>query len=114
MEEINESKENLPVLTNIAGYSCYLINKKLKSIDGKEYIESSYESSTNFQTSLIGGFSRGDLSYPSEEFVDIALICYITITKFVKMDTFYRASSQRKVAVNTSLAFLRRMHAPQQ
>ena len=105
-EEINKSKEKLPVLTYIAGYCCYSINKKIKCIDCKEYIESSYESSTNFETSLIRGLSREGLFYPSQEFVDIALICYITITKLVKIDTFYRASSQRKVAVNSCLAVL--------
>ena len=75
-EEINKSKEKLPVLTYIAGYCCYSINKKLKCIDCKEYIESGYESSTNFQTSLIRGLSRGGFLYPSQEFVDITLICY--------------------------------------
>ena len=44
--------------------------------------------------------------YPSQEFVDIVLICYIAITKLVKIDTFYRASLQRKVAVNSCLAVL--------
>ena len=96
----------MPVLTYIAGYCCYSINKKLKCIDCKEYIESSYKSSTNFQTNLVRGLSRGGFSYPSQEFVDIALICYITIAKLVKIDTFYRASSQSKVAVNSCLAVL--------
>ena len=105
-EEIHKSKEKLPVLTYIAGYCCYSINKKLKCIDCKEYIESSYKSSTNFQTSLIRGLSRGGLLYRSQEFVDIVLICYIAIIKLVKIDTFYRASSQRKVAVNSCLAVL--------
>ena len=106
VEEINKSKKKLPVLNNIAGYCCSLINKKLKCKDCKEYIESSYKSSTNFQTSLILGLSKGGLLYPSQEFVDIVLICYIAITKLVKIDTFYRTSSPRKVAVNSCSAVL--------
>ena len=44
--------------------------------------------------------------YLSQEFVDIALICYIIITKLVKIDTFYRASLQNKVAINSCSAVL--------
>ena len=77
VEEMNKSKEKVAHIDLYCRLLFYSIDKKFKCIGCKEYIENSYESSTNFQTSLIRGLSRGDLLYPSQEFVDTALICYI-------------------------------------
>ena len=106
-EEVNEGKEKLPVLTYIAGYCCYSVNKKLKCEDCKKRIVCCSENSSDcFQTNLIKGISRGGLLYPSHDIIDVVLVCYLTIKKLTEIDSFYRDSSQRRIAVSTCLAVL--------
>ena len=106
VEEMEEGKQKLPVLAYIAGYYCYSINKKLKCAECKEEIVSSSGNVDDFQITMIKGLSRGGILYPTQDVIGIVLVCYVTIKKLSKSDSFYTSSSQRKLAVNTCLTVL--------
>ena len=105
-EEVNKDKEMLPVLTYIAGYCCYSVSHKLNCKDCKERIVNACGNDADFQVSVIKGLSRGRLLYPTQDVIDMVLVCYLTITKLSEIDAFYRAQSQRTIAVNSCLAVL--------
>ena len=99
-----QGKQKLPVLTYIAGYFCYFINKKLKSADCNEQIVSSSGNVDDFQITMTKDLSREGLLYPTQDVIDEVLVCYLIIKKL--SESFYTSSLQCKLAIITCLAVL--------
>ena len=105
-EDVQAALDYLPVITYVAGYCSYSINKKMKCEECKDRMVSASTDESKFENSLIKGISRGSLLYPSSDMVHIVLISYIVIEKITKCEQFLRAPSQRALAVNTILIAL--------
>ena len=105
-EDISSSSETIPVITYIAGYCCYSINKKLKCEECKLLITSTSGDDSSFNNSLIKGLNRGSLLYPSMDIVNIAQVSYIVIQKLSCLNEFLRAIAQRDLAIKSILAAL--------
>ena len=94
------------MLTYIAGYCCHSVCHKLNCKDCKERNVNACGNDADFQVSVIKGLSRGRLLYPTQDVIDMVLVCDLTITKLSEIDAFYRAQSQRTITVNSCLAVL--------
>ena len=75
-QDIEAFSNNIPVVTYIGGYCYYLINKKLKC---QEFLVSNNGNENSFNHSLMKGFDRGKLLYPSGDIMRVALISNIVI-----------------------------------
>jgi len=95
-------EESLPVITYIAGYVCFAINKKLQCIYCKSLMTCDCGDVPNIKASFIKGISRGGLLLPSPDMVRIAFISYLVITKICESNEYQKCSSQRDFAVKLS------------
>ena len=99
-------EEYLPVITYIAGYVCFSINKRLKCICCKRRMICDTADVQYIEASFTEGISRGGLVLPSPEMVRIALVRYSVIIKLCESNEFRKCSSQRDCAVKLLLSFL--------
>ena len=87
--DVQAAQEHLPVLTYIAGYCCYSINKKLQCVECKHRITSTIGNVDDIQCSLIKGLSRGGLLYPSSDMVNLVLVSCLVIVLVERTDFFF-------------------------
>ena len=105
-DDFVKGEEYLPVITYIAGYVCFSINKRLKCICCKRRMICDAADVKYIEASFTDGISRGGLLLSSPEMVRIALVSYLVIIKLCESDEFRKCSSQRDFAVKLSLSFL--------
>ena len=96
----------LPVITYIAGYCCYSVNKKLKCEECKTKMTSNDGNSNSFNNSLIKGISRGGLLYPSCDMVRFVLVSYLVFEKICELEEFLKSQCHRSLVINTILSAL--------
>lgn len=96
----------IPVITYIAGYCCYSINKKLKCDECKLRLVSNDGDQNSFGNSLIKGINRGSLLYPSSAMVHIALVYYIVFQKIASYEEFLKSRCQRSQVIDSILCTL--------
>ena len=106
-EDVNLANDSIPVITFVAGYCCYSINKKLQCNKCKTKITSNDGNIiNNFNNSLIKGISKGGLLYPSCDMAHIVLISYIVFDKICKHEEFLKSHCHRLLVINTILSAL--------
>jgi len=99
-------EESLPVITYIAGYVCFAINKTLQCIYCKSLMTCDCSDVPNIKASFLNRISRGGLLLPSPDMVRIALISYFVITQICESGEYQKCSSQRDFAVKLSPSVL--------
>ena len=107
-EDYASVQDNLPVITYIAGYSSFAINKKLNNCEHcKQYIVCSEGELSNIENyGLIKGITRGKLLYPSQAIVHVVLANYLVVNKVTDTEEFRRSSSHRKFVVACTIEAL--------
>ena len=100
-EDISCFRGSIPVISYIAGYCCYSINKKLKCDECKLRLVSNDGDLNNFGNSLIKGINRGSLLYPSSAMVHIALVCFIAFQKIASHEEFLKSRCQRSQVIES-------------
>ena len=87
-EDLHEARDYLPVITYVAGYCSYSINKKVMCDECRERIVSTVGDESKVENSLIKDISRGSLFYPSSDIPRIALIITLHWEKSQHMMNF--------------------------
>ena len=88
-------EQYLPVLTNIAGYCSFSVNKKLQCKDCKLRITYQGIDVQCIENTLISGISKGSLLYPSHNVVDIIVTCYLMVIRRAETKEFQFSPCQR-------------------
>ena len=96
----------ISVITSIAGYCCYSVNKKLKCEKCKTKMTCNDGNSNSFNNSLIKGISRGGLRYSSSDMVRFVLVSYLVFEKICKLEEFLKSQCHRSLVINTILSAL--------
>ena len=96
----------LPVITSIAGYVCFAINKKLQCIYCKSQLTCDCGDVPNIEASFIKGISRVGLLLQSPQMVRIPLISYLVFNKICESDEYHKFPSQRDFVFKLSQSAL--------
>jgi len=103
-DDFLKAEEYFPVITYIAGYVCFAINKKLQCIYCKTL--TICNDGDVIKASFIKGISQGGLLFASPEMVRIALISYLVIINICESDEYQDCPSQCDFGVKLSQSVL--------
>uniref|UniRef100_A0A1B6CRV3 THAP-type domain-containing protein n=1 Tax=Clastoptera arizonana TaxID=38151 RepID=A0A1B6CRV3_9HEMI len=82
--DIDKVRDEMQVITYLAGYCCYVTLKKLKCEVCKNTLVLQDELVVEDKYSLIRNLSRGCLLYPQEEVINVVLYSYILFNKLLE------------------------------
>ena len=80
----NAIEQYLIVLTYIAGYCSFSVNKKLQCKECKLRITYQGIDVQCIENTLISGISKGSLLYPSRNVVDMIVTCYLMVNRLAE------------------------------
>lgn len=99
-DDIENEKEQLPVLVYIAGYAVHSALKKYQCESCKMLLTVSKPLDVSCLYSIMVNIDRGGLLYPSNNVIDV-FYCYLTFKKIVssrdKEDVFLKANCQKSI-----------------
>lgn len=106
--DVDGASDDLPVITYLAGYCCYITQKKIKCEVCKDKLIYKDEFVIEDNFNLIKSLSRGKLLYPKEAIVQIVLYAYIIFNKILKdfEETFLSVHNKRTFLTRYILKFL--------
>ena len=103
-DDIENCQDTLPVITYLAGYCCYTVNRKLKCSFCKDLLTCSDGFADLPENHIfIKGISRGGLLYPDARVVNIVMYNYIILNKLTQNTEFMRALNQRNLVTEITL-----------
>lgn len=102
-DDLEKSIQYLPVITYLAGYCSFSVNRKLNCRCCEMVMVNANGDVNNFQNEYITGVSRGGLLYPNECVVLIVRFVHIIVDKLCKIPEFLVSTFQRRIA--TELAY---------
>ena len=98
-DDIENCKDEFPIITYLAGYCCYSVYKKRKCNSCKEMITGALDEETFPENQkYLSGISRGSLLYPHDTAANIVMYCYIIINKLTQIPNFRTCNDQRNFA----------------
>lgn len=91
--------DEIPIITYLAGYCCYVVRKKLKCNSCIELIVTDVVLEDSAR--LIQNLNRGGLVYPQREIVDILCYNFVIVNKLTNdfEKSFMKCTNQRSLVI---------------
>lgn len=98
-EDISNLTDEIPIITYLAGYCCYVVRKKLKCNSCIELIVTDVVLEDSAR--LIQNLNRGGLVYPQKEIVDILCYNFVIVNKLTNdfEKSFMKCTNQRSLVI---------------
>lgn len=106
--DVDNVSDDMPVITYLAGYCCYITQKKIQCEICKEHIIYNDEFIVEDNFTLIKSLSRGKLLYPQEVIVRVVLYAFVIFNKILDEfeESFLTVHNKRAFLTQYILKFI--------